>query len=57
MKWLNEYVPDSEQWDSFRGMLVGMKDKVKDSIDIGTVNTQYSCLNVFIQSWFRKESF
>jgi hypothetical protein len=44
MKWLNEYLPDSEQWDSFRGVLVGMKDKVKDSIDIGTVNIHYPSL-------------
>jgi hypothetical protein len=44
MKWLNEYLPDSEQLDSFRGALVEMKDKVKESIDIGTVNIHY-CLH------------
>ncbi|XP_069692141.1 dynamin-like GTPase OPA1, mitochondrial isoform X3 [Periplaneta americana] len=34
MKWLDEYLPDSEQWNSFRGSLLEMKDKVKDNIEI-----------------------
>jgi hypothetical protein len=51
MKWLNEYLPDSEQLDSFRGVLVEMKDKVKESIDIGTVSIHYCLLTcTFIYS-------
>ncbi|KDR10026.1 Dynamin-like 120 kDa protein, mitochondrial, partial [Zootermopsis nevadensis] len=34
MKWLNDYFPDSEQWNSFRGVLLGMKDKVKENIEL-----------------------
>jgi optic atrophy protein 1 len=34
MKWLNDYLPDTEQWDSFRGSLLGVKDKIKDNIEI-----------------------
>lgn len=33
-KWLNDYLPDTEQWDSFRGSLLGVKDKIKDNIEI-----------------------
>jgi optic atrophy protein 1 len=43
MKWLDDYFPDSEQWNSFRGVLVGMKDKM-DNIELGTVSIQYSLL-------------
>lgn len=42
MKWMNDYLPDTEQWDSFRGSLVGMKDKIKDNIEIGTVSILYT---------------
>jgi hypothetical protein len=48
MKWLNDYFPDSEQWDSFRDVLLGMKDKVKENTELGTVSIQYSLLtNLF----------
>jgi hypothetical protein len=40
-KWLNDYLPDMEQWDSFRGSLVGMKDRIKE-IDIGTGSIHYT---------------
>ena len=42
MKWLDDYLPDTEQWDSFRGSLLGMKDKIKDNIEIGTVSIHYT---------------
>jgi hypothetical protein len=41
MKWLNDYFPDSEQWNSFRGVLLEMKDKVKENIELGTVSVHY----------------
>ncbi|CAG2053215.1 unnamed protein product [Timema podura] len=34
MTWLDNYLPDSEKWDSFRGSLMSMSDKVKDSIEL-----------------------
>nr|CAD7392786.1 unnamed protein product [Timema cristinae] len=34
MAWLDNYLPDSEKWDSFRGSLMSMSDKVKDSIEL-----------------------
>jgi hypothetical protein len=40
MKWLNDYFPDSEHWDSFRGVLLGMRDKVKENIELGTLSVQ-----------------
>ncbi|PSN33964.1 hypothetical protein C0J52_19641 [Blattella germanica] len=35
LKWLDEYLPKSDQWNSFRGSLLEIKDKVKDNIEIG----------------------
>nr|CAD7587495.1 unnamed protein product [Timema genevievae] len=34
MTWLDNYLPDSEKWDSFRGSLMSMSDKIKDSIEL-----------------------
>lgn len=48
MKWLDDYLPDTEQWDSFRGSLLGMKDKIKDNIEIGTVSIHYTQITYLI---------
>lgn len=38
MGWLNEVFPDNEQWQKFSNGVVSLTEKLKDSIEIGTLN-------------------
>lgn len=35
MGWLNELLPDNEQWDKFTTTLINAKDKIGDQLQIG----------------------
>ncbi|GLH01491.1 Dynamin-like 120 kDa protein, mitochondrial [Gryllus bimaculatus] len=34
MKWLDEYIPDTEQWNALRTSLMDIKDKIVDNVEI-----------------------
>lgn len=34
-KWLNDYLPDSQQIDKMRVSLLSFKDKIKDNVEMG----------------------
>lgn len=35
LKWLDDVLPDNNQWQDWRGSLVEMKDNIKNNIEIG----------------------
>lgn len=35
MGWLNELLPDNEQWDRFTTTLISAKEKIGDQLQIG----------------------
>lgn len=44
MGWVNELLPDKEQWSRFTTTLIDAKDKIGDKFEIGNINTK----NVFV---------
>lgn len=43
MKWLDDVLPDSEQWSGYQKSLIGLKDTIKETIVIGN----FICYIVF----------
>lgn len=37
MKWLEDILPDNEQWNTFSKSISSMRDSVRDSIVIGNL--------------------
>lgn len=42
MGWLNELLPDNEQWDRFTTTLISAKDKIGDQLQIGKLIAFFS---------------
>lgn len=45
MGWLNDLLPNDDQWDRFTTTLISAKDKIGDQLQIGNIN--YTNLDLY----------
>lgn len=46
MGWLNEMLPDNDQWEKFTTTLISAKDKIGDQLQIGEFNLLLETCNL-----------